>query len=238
MNVAPGVSVVSVQVPRGVDWKRPPSPVAVHAMEVCRSLGAPKSEETTATWMFGSPFGRFSSTVMNPGSWASIFICSWVIDDELSTMIRMSRFPGSLETAPLRDCVCSPPSGTQATSGTTKRETKRACDKRVICASHQSVRPRATIHRNRPGNCRDGHEWFIRTCVRGGPAGRGEPPTLSEGLRERERSPHIPICGVVPVWSPEFAFRASHRQRTRLPSDHAKRDLGHQLCVPWHLRQG
>jgi hypothetical protein len=44
----------------------------------------------------GEPLGRFWRTVMKPGSCASIFICSGVMDDELSIMNRMSRFPGRL----------------------------------------------------------------------------------------------------------------------------------------------
>jgi hypothetical protein len=42
-------------------------------MDVVESPGAPMSEETTATWMLGSPLGRFSSTVMNDGSCVSRF---------------------------------------------------------------------------------------------------------------------------------------------------------------------
>jgi hypothetical protein len=68
MNVAPDCSVVLVQAPRAVAWKTPLSPLVVQPIDDVESPGAPISDETTATWMLGSPLGRFSSTVMNPGS--------------------------------------------------------------------------------------------------------------------------------------------------------------------------
>src|SRR5436190_22016377 len=52
---------------------------------------APMSDDTTATWMFGSPPGRFLSTSMNVGKLLSRFVCDNRIDDELSIMNSRSR---------------------------------------------------------------------------------------------------------------------------------------------------
>src|SRR5579871_2714230 len=139
MNVEPDVSVVLVQVPRGVDWKTPLSPNCVQAIELVESPGAPMSEETTATWMFGSPLGRFWRTVMNPGSWASILACNEVIDDELSTMNRMSRLPGSALAAAVREVVFSTLSGEQAARVAANSESSRAWDKRFMSASDRLI---------------------------------------------------------------------------------------------------
>ena len=84
------------------------------------------SDETTATWMFGRPFGKPASIVMNDGSCVSIFICSGVIDDELSTMNRMSRSPRSpAASAPwLRWTAGAPSSGAHATVPTAATATE------------------------------------------------------------------------------------------------------------------
>ena len=67
MKVSPLVRVVSVQVPRAMDWNCPWSPMVVHMIELVESPGAPMSDDTTATWRLGG-VGKPSRTCMNSGS--------------------------------------------------------------------------------------------------------------------------------------------------------------------------
>src|SRR5450432_3859304 len=52
---------------------------------------APIDDDTTPTWTLGSPPGSASRTCMNTGKFAVSLFCSGVIDEESSTMKRMSR---------------------------------------------------------------------------------------------------------------------------------------------------
>ena len=67
MKVSPLVRVVPAQVPRAMDWNCPPSPLAVHPIELDESPGAPMSDDTTATWRLGGA-GRLWRTCRNAGS--------------------------------------------------------------------------------------------------------------------------------------------------------------------------
>src|SRR3954463_8151626 len=135
MKVAPGGNVVDVHVPRGADRKTPSSPVAVQ--EGVRPLPAPMSDETTATWMFGRPPGRFSSTFMNVGIFLSRFVCDSSIDDELSIMKSRSRFPFEM-TARASVCKGSAPFGAQAPSATADATTPTAA--RLSCRMRAKIR--------------------------------------------------------------------------------------------------
>src|SRR5689334_1122221 len=96
MNVAPCWRLLLVQVPCAVYWKMPWLP-PVALQPAIEPSPAPMSEETTATWMFGSPCGAFWRAVMNVGKLLSRFVCDRRIDDELSTMNKRS-------TLRLTDC--------------------------------------------------------------------------------------------------------------------------------------
>src|ERR1022692_2987355 len=91
IQFAPGMSVVAVHDPSGATQNLPSSPTALQPMPVTpRSLVAPMSADTTATRTLGRPIGSACRTCMKVGSCRRSFCCMVVIDDELSTMNRMS----------------------------------------------------------------------------------------------------------------------------------------------------
>src|SRR6185312_14321884 len=99
LSGAPGgvAIVVSVQVTGGFNvefdcgalWNIPWFPNLVHLIALVESPGAPMSEDTTATCKLGGVF-RVWRTCMKAGSWSYSFCCISFIDDELSTMNKMS----------------------------------------------------------------------------------------------------------------------------------------------------
>jgi hypothetical protein len=83
---------------------------------------------------------------MNDGSWVSSFICVVVIDDELSIMNRMSRFPGLAPrlTARDRDSTCATLSGAQPPASATTTESRRAEEKTDDKSEDETKDKRAT----------------------------------------------------------------------------------------------
>src|SRR6478609_555261 len=104
MNVAPGFNVDDVHVPRGVVWKRPASPVVVQPSP------APMSEDTTATWMFGSPPGSAWSALVKLGKSLTRFACEICIEAELSITNRTSTLRFAISA---RDSVAGEAAGAQ-----------------------------------------------------------------------------------------------------------------------------
>ena len=91
MYVAPAWRPLAVQVPRGVYWKMPCLPPVV-SQPATEPSPAPMSDEMTATWMLGSPWGALCNVVMNVGKLRFRLSCDSRIDDESSTRNNMSTF--------------------------------------------------------------------------------------------------------------------------------------------------
>src|ERR1700722_1192016 len=72
--------------------------------------------------MFGRPIGRASRLLMKAGNCVIIFCCIDIMDDELSTMTRMSTLPAPAVAARVTDSVfASGPGGAHPTAPSSAR---------------------------------------------------------------------------------------------------------------------